>query len=267
MTNSNVVNGPGTGLFVDGNENVGPSPRTPLLEGNLSTQRHRYEPRKPRLRYWRHHREHVQQQRVRRAPRRYPKHGDRRHVSRPTVETGSRPPASATSVPIVAPRTRTSPTSEFNANGIDSAGAGISFSATQAPRTTSTNEAHQNNIEGNATGARYLGTEAVNVESNWWGSPTGPTHSGNPGGQGTVWTIPRQPRLHAVPDRRGASRLPAAAAADGAQGSCPRPPPVAPANRRQEERAGDQRGDQAPRQVARPVALGRRQPPRPQEGP
>jgi len=73
----------------------------------------------------------------------------------------------------------------FTANGfLVATGAGISFSATQAPGTISTNVAHQNNIFGNAIGARYLGIETINAESNWWGSPTGPTHPSNPPGTG-----------------------------------------------------------------------------------
>ena len=76
----------------------------------------------------------------------------------------------------------------FTANGfvVPPTGAGVSFSATQAPGTISTNVANQNNIFGNAIGARYLGLEIINVEFNWWGSPTGPTHVNNPGGAGDL---------------------------------------------------------------------------------
>jgi hypothetical protein len=72
----------------------------------------------------------------------------------------------------------------FTGNGFLQAGAGILFSATQFPNTISTNVAHQNNIFGNFIGAQYLGTETIDAQSNWWGSPTGPTHPTNPTGTG-----------------------------------------------------------------------------------
>jgi hypothetical protein len=72
----------------------------------------------------------------------------------------------------------------FTRNGFASAGAGIFFSSTQAPNTISTNHANENNIVGNAIGVEYPGAETVDAELNWWGSPTGPTHAGNPGGMG-----------------------------------------------------------------------------------
>ena len=59
----------------------------------------------------------------------------------------------------------------FSGNGFSQAGAGISFSASQAINTISTNVAHDNNIFLNAVGARYLGTETINAEDNYWGSP------------------------------------------------------------------------------------------------
>jgi len=51
---------------------------------------------------------------------------------------------------------------------------------------TSTNvTANLNNISGNTTwGARNTAAAELNAELNWWGSSTGPTHSGNPGGTG-----------------------------------------------------------------------------------
>ncbi len=72
----------------------------------------------------------------------------------------------------------------FTENGFVSPGAGLFFSASQAPGTISTNVAHQNNISGNLTGAQYLGVETINADLNWWGKATGPTHPSNPGGTG-----------------------------------------------------------------------------------
>ena len=74
----------------------------------------------------------------------------------------------------------------FTANGFTMAGAGIVFSATQFAGTIATNTANENNIFGNFTGARYTGSETINAENNWWGSPTGPTHVNNPGGTGDI---------------------------------------------------------------------------------
>ncbi|HEX5798217.1 MAG TPA: right-handed parallel beta-helix repeat-containing protein [Candidatus Saccharimonadales bacterium] len=48
---------------------------------------------------------------------------------------------------------------------------------------TSTVEAHQNNIQGNDNGVISTNPE-VDATCNWWGSPTGPTHSSNPSGTG-----------------------------------------------------------------------------------
>jgi len=75
----------------------------------------------------------------------------------------------------------------FTGNGLTNAGAGISFSASQFPGTISTNHTNQNNIFGNAFGARYNGTETIDAEQNWWGSPTGPFNlMNNPTGTGNA---------------------------------------------------------------------------------
>jgi parallel beta-helix repeat protein len=53
-------------------------------------------------------------------------------------------------------------------------------------------EAHQNNIVGFATAGLYVDagghTGPVNATCNWWGSATGPTNVGNPGGTGDTVT-------------------------------------------------------------------------------
>jgi len=55
---------------------------------------------------------------------------------------------------------------------------------------TSTNvTAHFNNISGNITwGANNTAAAELEAELNWWGSSSGPTHSGNPGGTGDAIT-------------------------------------------------------------------------------
>ena len=72
----------------------------------------------------------------------------------------------------------------FIANGFASSGAGLLFSATQAPGTIATNIAHQNNFMGNFIGAQYTGTELIDATGNYWNSPTGPMHPSNPLGTG-----------------------------------------------------------------------------------
>ena len=74
---------------------------------------------------------------------------------------------------------------EFTGNGFTNPGEALFFTSGQFPGTISTNEAHDNNIEGNADGARYSGGETINVECNWWGSFTGPSGDG-PGTGDTV---------------------------------------------------------------------------------
>ena len=73
----------------------------------------------------------------------------------------------------------------FTNNGFAQTGAGLSFSAFQFPGTISTNVAHDNSFSGNRRGAAYSGSETINLENNYWGHPTGPNNpSQNPGGTG-----------------------------------------------------------------------------------
>lgn len=69
---------------------------------------------------------------------------------------------------------------DFSGNVVEA----IFFSSSQAVGTIATNQAHNNNIAGNTVGATYNGIETINVDNNWWGSATGPTVASNPGGTG-----------------------------------------------------------------------------------
>ncbi len=66
----------------------------------------------------------------------------------------------------------------FIGNGFVNAGAGLFFTSGQFPGTISTNSAHQNNFFGNSVGASYAGTETINIDNNWWGCATGPNTAG-----------------------------------------------------------------------------------------
>ena len=69
--------------------------------------------------------------------------------------------------------------------GLPLAGEAIFFSASQAPGTIGTNVVHDNNIFLNLVGAEYTGTERIDAENNFWGSPTGPFNlTNNPTGTG-----------------------------------------------------------------------------------
>jgi uncharacterized repeat protein (TIGR01451 family) len=71
---------------------------------------------------------------------------------------------------------------------------GIFLSATQAVGTIATNTINDNNIFGNpGAGLTYSGTETINAEDNYWGSSTGPVHNGNPGGSGDEINPPDAP--------------------------------------------------------------------------
>ncbi len=83
---------------------------------------------------------------------------------------------------------------EFHGNGFapppvpPRLGEALFFTSTQAAGTISTNVAHLNNISGNNNGATYAGSETIDVECNWWGHASGP--SGDGGGTGDTVLTP-----------------------------------------------------------------------------
>jgi hypothetical protein len=69
-----------------------------------------------------------------------------------------------------------------------------------------------NNISGNTTaGLTSLTTQTIDAESNWWGSATGPTNTGNPGGTGdkVIGTVDFSNWLSLPGGSEAAVRLPA----------------------------------------------------------
>ena len=182
MTDSNIVDGAtGTGLFVDGNHNVGPSPRTPLLDGNV-----------------------------------FDGNATGANLGRFAFEFGDitgntfsdsgfdglqggiqnslidgnefagngRDGLALTGFGGTADPTRGAQNNTIENNEFTGNAEGIFFTVSQFPGTISTNTANQNNIVGNTVGVTYNGTETINVECNWWESASGPTATGNPGGTG-----------------------------------------------------------------------------------
>jgi hypothetical protein len=72
----------------------------------------------------------------------------------------------------------------FVGNGFINTGEGIFLSSGQFPGTISTNVFFDNNLIGNRIGLSYGGTEVIDAENNYWGHTTGPSHASNPGGLG-----------------------------------------------------------------------------------
>ncbi len=70
----------------------------------------------------------------------------------------------------------------FIENGFTESGAGIVFSSSQLAGTISTNNLHNNDIFGNNIGALYSGIEIINAEDNWWGAADGPSGDGSGSG-------------------------------------------------------------------------------------
>jgi hypothetical protein len=66
----------------------------------------------------------------------------------------------------------------FTGNGSSTSGGAVFFSSGQYPGTISTNVLNQNNIFGNAVGAFYGGDETIDAENNWWGAADGPSGDG-----------------------------------------------------------------------------------------
>jgi len=58
---------------------------------------------------------------------------------------------------------------------VGNAAAGVLYSSSQYPGTQATNTVNGNNIRGNAVGASYTGMETLDAENNWWGAADGPS--------------------------------------------------------------------------------------------
>ncbi|MBZ0268540.1 right-handed parallel beta-helix repeat-containing protein [bacterium] len=62
--------------------------------------------------------------------------------------------------------------------------AGLLYSSSQFPGTISTNIANDNDLVGNVVGASYAGTEVLDVTCNWWGDLGGPDAPSSPNAAG-----------------------------------------------------------------------------------
>src|SRR5579862_8240342 len=90
----------------------------------------------------------------------------------------------------------------FVDNGFFIGGSAVSL-APQFAGTMATNQVNNNSIFNNNIGLDYLGSDAIDASNNWWGRPTGPTYSFNPGGTGdsivnTAGTVNFTPVLAAL---------------------------------------------------------------------
>ena len=176
FTNNCVVNGAtATGLFVDGNHNVGVGSRTPLISGNLID---------------------ANQTGMNLGSRAFTGGTISGNIFSNNIADGLQGGIQLTAITsnlftdngrhglaltsfgsMAADRggqNSTVTNNCFIGNGFVSSGAGLFFSASQAPGTIATNSASNNNLFGNATGALYGGAEIIDVDQNWWGCPTGP---------------------------------------------------------------------------------------------
>jgi hypothetical protein len=180
-TNNDVLNGAtATGLFVDGNHNVGPSmTRTPLLAGNkfnsdqTGANLGRFAFTGGTI-----------------SGNTFSTNGfdglqggiQSSSITGNTFSNNGRNGLALTgfSASVSADSTRgakndTITGNTITGNGVAQNGAGVSFNAFQFPGTISTNHVNQNVISGNNAGARYTGTEDVDVAQNWWNSASGPS--------------------------------------------------------------------------------------------
>lgn len=221
FTNNNVVNGStATGLFVDGNHNVGSSttPRSPKMTGNLFQ---------------------ANQTGVNLGSRAWG-FGDisgntfRNNtfdglqggiqdstITSNTFDGNGRSGLALTSFGNTAAdrggQRNTITLNTFVGNGAVSTttGAGITLSSTQAASTISTNTINRNSIAGNTFGLRYNGAETINAECNWWGNSSGPGPIGP--GSGDL-----------IGSSTGIDYTPWLTTSDLANGPCNGPAPVAP---------------------------------------
>jgi hypothetical protein len=247
FTNNCVLDGLGTGLFVDGNHNVGASAgRAPRIEGNLfegnvtgaNLGRFAFE------------------------------NGDIvgnvfRDNSFPGLQGGIQGSEITGNVfdgngrggleltgfggagdPTRGAQGNNVSCNNFVGNGFTNTGQGIFLSSGQFPGTISTNVFFDNNLFGNRIGLTYSGTEVIDAENNYWGHPTGPTHASNPGGVGDDVegdTVDFDPWLESAATCAPAEGAPPDSDDDGildAEDNCP-----ATANPGQEDADADGVGD------------------------
>jgi hypothetical protein len=185
FTNNVVANGTAnTGLFVDGNHNVGVSPnREPLITGNLfdgngtgaNLGRYAFEFGEISGNTFSNNAFDGLQGGIQNSL-----------ITFNTFQGNGRSGLALTGFGGSGDTTRGAQNNDITLNCFsENVSEALFFSSGQFPGTISTNEIHQNNIFDNGFGATYLGTETIDAEDNWWGDVSGPTNATtNPGGTG-----------------------------------------------------------------------------------
>jgi len=189
ITNNDIVNGTGrTGLFSDGNHNVGVSAgRSPKLVGN------RFESNETGANLGRFSWEFADISDNIFKDNSFP--GLQGGIQNSTIENNTfegngRGGLELTGFGGAGDSTRgaqfnTITHNTFIGNGFLNAGEGIFLSSGQFPGTIATNVINRNSIDGNADGLFYSGTETIDATCNWWGDASGPSDVG-PGTGDTV---------------------------------------------------------------------------------
>lgn len=188
VTDNCILDGQGTGLFVDGNHNVGVSAsRSPLIRGNLfegnvtgaNLGRFAFELGTISGNTFRNNDFPGLQGGIQSSA-----------ITLNVFEGNGRGGLEFTGFgggtdPTRGAQNNTVSCNEFSGNGIINAGEGIFLSAGQFAGTISTNLFYDNNIAGNEVGLSYGGTETIGAEGNWWGHSSGPFNlTNNPSGLG-----------------------------------------------------------------------------------
>lgn len=187
FTNNCVLDGGGTGLFVDGNHNVGASAgRAPRIEGNLfegnvtgaNLGRFAFENGDIVGNVFRDNSYPGLQGGIQGS-----------EITGNVFDGNGRGGIEFTGFGGSGDATRGAQNNQiscnnFLGNGFINNGWGIFLSSGQSPGTISTNVFFNNNLFGNRIGLTYSGTEVIDAENNYWGHATGPTNASNPAGVG-----------------------------------------------------------------------------------
>ncbi|MGH9050108.1 MAG: right-handed parallel beta-helix repeat-containing protein [Acidimicrobiia bacterium] len=176
FTNNDVLSANGTGLFSDGNRNVGVSgARSPDMSGN------RFDGNVTGANLGRKSWEFASIDSNTFSNNAFPglQGGPADStITSNTLDSNGRGGLELTGFGGAADATRGAQRNTIEFNVFTGNGEAIFYSSGQAAGTISTNVAHNNNIAGNTSGVSYAGAETIDVECNWWGDSSGPSGDG-----------------------------------------------------------------------------------------